>query len=88
MKPDTVTAMQNLITQIKQTLPFDSIDSDFCSDICAGCSVKLIDYLADEMNHWEMRISQGETPTLGDVNKLAKAAKKIRTVLCKNNLIS
>mgnify|MGYP001585427666 FL=1 len=87
MKPNTREAMYQLITQIKDTLPFDGIDTDFCSDSCSGCSLKLVDFIAVEIDEWEHRLNQGEVPNFKDINKLAKMAKKIQAVLIKNNLI-
>ena len=87
MKPTTADAMHQLIDQIKQTLPFDGVEADFCSDTCSGCSLKLLDFLALEIEQWENRLSQGETPTLSDVHKLGKTAKKIHAVLAKNQLL-
>ena len=79
--------MRELIAQIKRSLPFDDIDSSFCSDTCRGCSVKLIDFLAMEMSDWEYKLDQGKAPNFKDIIKLAKTAKKIHAVLLKNNLI-
>ncbi len=87
MKPNTTDAMRELIAQIKNTLPFDSVDPDFCSDACSGCSLKLIDFLSIEIDDWEHRLDQKEVPNLSDIKKLGKMAKKIHTVLIKNNLI-
>jgi len=87
VKPNTTQAMRNLIAQIKDTLPFDSVDSDFCSDTCSGCSLKLVDFLAVEIDQWEYKLDNNEIPTLNDLNKLAKTAKKIHKVLDKNNLL-
>ena len=86
-KPNVAVAMRDLITQIKTTLPFDGVESDFCSDTCSGCSLKLLDFLALEIEQWEERLDQGEAPSLSDVHKLGKTAKKIHTVLVKNQLI-
>ncbi len=87
MKPNTREAMSQLIAQIKDTLPFDGIDTDFCSDSCSGCSLKLVDFIAVEIDEWEYRLDQGETPNFKDISKLAKMATKIQAVLVKNNLI-
>ncbi|MBT3195091.1 MAG: hypothetical protein HOE35_00215 [Candidatus Ruthia sp.] len=87
MKPDTTTAMYELIAQIKDTLPFDDVGADFCSDTCSGCSLKLIDFIALEVDEWEYRLKQHKVPNFNDINKLANMAKKIHTVLIKNNLI-
>ena len=87
MKPNTVDAMHHLIKQIKDTLPFSGVDASFCSDTCRGCSVKLIDFIAIEVEDWEHRLDQGDTPSFKDIDKLAKMTKKIHAVLLKNNLI-
>ena len=86
-KPELRTAMRRLITQIRDTLPFDGVESDFCSDTCRGCSVKLLDFLLIEIDDWEYKLDQGETPSFKDIDKLAKTAKKIHAVLVKNQLI-
>ncbi len=79
--------MRDLITQIKQTLPFDGFDNSACSDTCSGCSVKLINFLENELEDWEYRLNNKEVPNFKDINKLAKMATKIHRVLVKNNLI-
>ena len=87
MKPNTVDAMYGLIKEIQSSLPLDKIKANFCSDTCAGCSIKLIDFLADEIEHWQYRLNQGAVPNFNELDKLAKTAKKIHTVLLKNHLI-
>ncbi|MBT3277473.1 hypothetical protein [Candidatus Thioglobus sp.] len=87
MKPNTVDAMHGLIQEIQNTLPFDQIKADFCSDTCSGCSIKLIDFLSTETEHWQYRLNQGDIPNFNDLNKLAKMAKKIQAVLLKNGLV-
>lgn len=87
MKPDTTTAMRGLIAQIKTTLPLDGVVSDFCSDTCSGCSLKLVDFLALEIEEWEYKISQLIVPNFKDIDRLAKMANKIRAVLIQNKLI-
>jgi hypothetical protein len=87
VKPDTTTAMRGLIAQIKTTLPLDSVVSDFCSDTCSGCSLKLVDFLALEIDEWEYKISQLIVPNFKDIDRLAKMANKIRAVLIQNKLL-
>ncbi len=87
MKPDTVLAMQNLIKQIKSAIPYGLGKTDNCPDICRGCSVKLIDFLEVEIEDWEYRLVNDETPNFKDLDKLAKTAKKIYRVLISNGLI-
>ena len=87
MKPDTTTAMRGLIAQIKTTLPLDGVVSGFCSDTCSGCSLKLVDFLALEIDEWEYKISQLIVPNFKDIDRLAKMATKIRAVLIQNKLL-
>lgn len=87
MKPNTVDAMHDLIKEIQKTLPMDKIKADFCSDTCSGCSLKLINFLSAEIEHWQFQLNQGIIPNFSDLNQLAKMAKKIQAVLLKNRLI-
>lgn len=87
MKPDTTTAMHELINEVRFTVPFELPMSELCSGICTGCSKKLIDFLDMELGEWEQRLKQGEKPGLGDINKLAKTSQKVFRVLQKNQLV-
>ena len=87
MKSDTVLAMQNLIKQIKSAILFDLGKKDTWPDSYRGCSVKLIDFLEIEIEDWEFKLANNETPNFKDLDKLAKTAKKIHRVLISNNLI-
>ncbi|MBK8188275.1 MAG: hypothetical protein IPK77_14040 [Cellvibrio sp.] len=87
-KPDTRTAMLQLIEQIRSSIPFDELDdSRVCTGKCVGCAKKLLEYLEQEIISWEYSLNQGDHPSLGDVNKLARSAKKIYKVLQANNLL-
>lgn len=48
--------------------------------------MKLLTYLESEVENWEYRLDEGETPNFGDLNRLAKSAGKIHRVLEKNGL--
>ncbi len=87
MKPNTTNAMHDLIKRIKGTISFNSIGSNFCSAACRGCSIKLVNFLASEIEDWEYRLEQGDIPSFADLDKLAKTAKKIQAVLLNNNVI-
>jgi hypothetical protein len=87
MKPDTPVAMQQLIDTIRQRIPFDLPEAYVCSDDCNGCSMKLLEYLDMELIEWERRLDAGDRPNFGDINRLAKMAKKIYRVLDKNGLV-
>lgn len=87
MKPDTTEAMQTLIKQIRETIPFDMPVALMCNGPCTGCAKKLLDYLDMELLDKEKSLKGGETPNLGDIDKLAKTAKKIYRSLQKNGLV-
>lgn len=87
-KPDTIEAMRNLIDEVRTALPLDVSPLDVCADECRGCSIKLIEFISMELENWEYRLEQGDTPNFGDLNKLARSSKKIYGVLQKNGLIA
>ena len=87
MKPDTQTAMRNLINEVRSRVPFDDPQAQECPDLCQGCTPKLLVFLDTELEAWEQRLEAGETPTFGDLHRLGKTCKRIYAVLQKNNLI-
>ena len=86
-KPSTTEAMRHLIDEVKNTLPLDLLPIEACSDECKFCSIKLIEYISMELEGWEARLSEGDQPNFGDLNRLAKSSKKIYAVMKKNGLI-
>ncbi len=86
-KPDTVTAMYQLLDQIESAMPFDLSEAQICSGLCIGCSKKLLEYIFIELNQWKIALADGEKPKLGDIEKLAKTGKKIYRVLELNHLV-
>jgi len=87
MKPAPITAMENLIGQIKAAMPFGMPEAELCSGECIGCPKKLLEYLDTEVEYWESKLTDGEQPTLGDISRLAKCSKKIYAALGKNKLV-
>ena len=88
MKPDTGTAMRLLIAQVRQAIPFDAPAAQVCTGTCDGCSMKLLGFLATELQAWECRLDAGEQPTLGDLSRLARTSRKVYTVLERNGLVA
>ena len=88
-KPDTRTAMQNLINQVRQTIPFDTPEAVMCADdsSCQGCSLKLLEFLSMELDNWQQKLDDGEVPNFGDLQKLGKSSRAVYRVLEKNGLI-
>ncbi len=87
MKPNSPEAMKELISEIKQSIPFGMTEAEMCSGICHGCSKKLLEFLDTELEYWEVMLTNGQCPTLGDIHRLAKSSKKIYASLKKNNLV-
>ncbi len=79
--------MRLLIEQVRDALPFNAPEQYLCQGECKGCSLKLLDYLDTELTDWENRLSNGEVPGLGDVQRIAKTSKKIYRVLARNGLV-
>ena len=89
-KPDTREAMAILIGQIREAIPLELTAEEICrdEDECRNCSIKLIEYLSAEVDSWDYRLAQDETPTLKDLSRLAKTGKKIFRALQKNGLVT
>jgi hypothetical protein len=87
MKPDTSTAMKNLIDEVRSSMPFGADEEQLCADSCQGCSKKLLEFLETELNDWEQKLHEGVQPNFGDINRMGKTCKKVYTVLKKNGLI-
>ena len=87
MKPDAPTAMRQLIDQVRQTLPFDLPEARVCAGPCDGCSLKLLDFLENELDDWEQRLDSGERPGLAELSRLAKISRRVHRVLDKNGLL-
>lgn len=88
MKPDTRTAMQQLMEQIRASIPLDTPESTMCSDHCRVCSKKLIEFIGAELDNWDYKLAQGEKPTFGDLKKLARVGTKVHKGLQKSGLIN
>lgn len=84
-KPDTRTAMGQLIADIRAAIPV--ADPQVCTGQCDGCSLKLIEFLAGELADWERRLAAGEQPRLGDLSALARTARKVHAVLQRNGVV-
>lgn len=87
VKPNTRSAMSMLIAQIRTQIPFDLPIEKLCNGPCTGCSKKLLEYLEMELEGQEYKLAKGETPGLGDINKLARTAQKIHNILARNQLL-
>lgn len=88
MKPKTTEVMRGIIQQIRENFPFDMSEEELCADTCShGCSLKLLEYIDQEITDWEQRLDQSEIPNFGDIQKLSKSSQKVYKVLQKNDLL-
>jgi hypothetical protein len=85
-KPDSTTAMRLLIAQVRNVVPFDMPEAQVCVGTCDGCSLKLLEFLGDELDGWEARLDAGERPDLKDLSRLATTSRKVYLVLARNGL--
>jgi hypothetical protein len=86
-KPDTRTAMRQLIERIRNEIPFGLTEETLCGDSCRGCSSKLLIYLETELDEWEAKLAAGGVPNFADLSHLADKARKVALVLYQNGLL-
>ena len=86
-KPDTRTAMRQLIDRVRAGIPFGLSQEVLCGDACQGCSSKLLLYLETELDEWELKLANGFVPDFADLSRLAGQCKKIAQVLQQNGLL-
>lgn len=88
MKPSLQTAMQTLITEIRQALPLHLDQAQLCQGPCQGCSKKLLEYLDTELEQQESALQRGHIPRFGDLQRLARSGRKIHQTLIRNGIIN
>ncbi|MCY0963938.1 hypothetical protein [Parathalassolituus penaei] len=86
-RPAPRIAMQQLITEVRDTLPFHLPPSELCQHSCSGCPKKLMEFMETELSEQEMLLDAGDEPTLGDINRLARTSRKVYNVMQKNGLV-
>ena len=81
--------MQNLINEVRATIPFNTPEAVICADdsSCQGCSLKLLEFLSMELDNWQQRLDDGQVPNFGDIAKLVKSSKAVYRTLQKNGLV-
>lgn len=87
MKPDVKTAMENLIKEARDKLPFDFPFESYCEGRCEECPFKLMEFLDMDLSDWKDRLQRGETPTLNDLHRLGRDCKEIHDILQKKGFI-
>ncbi|ESE42856.1 hypothetical protein [Shewanella decolorationis] len=84
-KPNTKTAMQQLIAQIQQAIPLNLNEAQMCQGECLGCSKKMLEMLDAEISYWQYTDTR---PGLKDLKHLENIGLRTYKILKRNKLIS
>ncbi|BDQ66581.1 hypothetical protein ACE02Y_10170 [Shewanella xiamenensis] len=84
-KPNTKTAMQQLIAQIQQTIPLNLDEAQMCQGECLGCSKKMLEMLDAEISYWQY---SDAVPSLKDLKNLENIGRRTYKILKRNQLVS
>ncbi|MCU8004298.1 hypothetical protein ACROAH_00210 [Shewanella oncorhynchi] len=84
-KPNTQIAMQTLINQIKETIPFNLEEAQLCQGQCLGCSKKMLEMLDAEISYWQF---SEVAPSLKDLKNLENIGRRTYKILKRNQLLS
>ena len=90
MKPDRITAMQQIIDAVKAEFPLYQQDTFTCGpdNSCVGCPKKLMDLVDTELQYWQHQLDRGIAPGFDDLNQFGKMCKNVRRALVRNNSIT
>jgi len=86
-KPKIQHAVEQLVTRLRDELPFHLPPDQLCQHSCSGCPKKLMEYLDTELEDVEYRLTNGDEFSLGEISKLARTGGKIFKVMEKNGLV-
>lgn len=87
MKPTVKVAMSNLIAEARKRIPFNVSLSSDCEGRCDVCPYKRLEWLDIELSDWQKRLNRGDTPTLTDLEILARNCKEVYEILHKEGVI-
>lgn len=87
LKPNTRIAMQQLIAEINEVMPFGLSEAEICAGKCLGCPKKLLEYISSEVAYYQSQLDNGVLTSLADISNLARIATKVRRSLDRNGLI-
>lgn len=83
-KPNTKVAMQDMISLIKDSIPFHLDEAQMCQGECLGCSKKMLEMLDAEISYWQYSESP---PSLKDLKNLEKMGVRTYKILKRNRLV-
>lgn len=89
MKPDRMTAMREIIEQVKAEFPLYEPSTFICgaNTDCAGCPKKLLEMVDSEICYWECAMKRGVSPKFDEIRRFGKMCSSIRRALLRNNLL-
>ena len=89
MKPDRMTAMREIIEQVKAEFPLYEPSTFICgaNTDCAGCPKKLLEMVDSEICYWESAMKRGVSPKFDEIRRFGKMCSSIRRALLRNNLL-
>ncbi|MEZ9708316.1 hypothetical protein BCT86_04880 [Vibrio breoganii] len=87
-KPDRLTAIQNIIEQVKLELPLYEDETFVCGTgtDCVGCPKKLMELVDTELSYWEHYIADGTAPNFDDIRRFGKLCNNVRRALVRNKV--
>lgn len=89
-KPDLTTAMQQLLVEVKATLPLYEPATFVCgitNTDCQGCPKKLLEMVDAEVSFWEHALKNGRTPKFDEIRRFGKLCLSVKRSLIRNKII-
>ncbi len=88
-KPDRVTAMRQIIDEVKAEFPLYEPSTFICgSNIdCQGCPKKLLELVDGEISYWEHAMAKGVIPNFEQIRRFGKTCLGVKRGLARNNLL-
>lgn len=83
-KPDPKTAMELLIKEAREKLPFGMSFECYCDGHCDECPDKLLECLDMTLCDWETRLKKGIAPTLGELHALGRDCRQVYEIVVTN----
>jgi hypothetical protein len=89
MKPDRMTAMREIIEQVKAEFPLYEPSTFICgaNTDCAGCPKKLLEMVDSEICYWECAMKRGVSPKFDEIRRFGKMCLSVRRALLRNHLL-
>ncbi len=83
-KPNTKTAMYQLLDTIREHIPFGLKEADMCQGIC-----RVMEMLDAEVSQWQADLDNDlAEPTLADLVFMEKLARRTKKILQRNHLMN